>query len=317
MKPTVLLTNAIHPDGLSYLEQHADVIIPSNENPALLPELVRNIDGLIVRTQLPEDIFDFANRLRAVVRHGVGLDMIPVRQATLKGIPVANVPGANTAAVVEYCLSAILGRYRPLEKIDSLFRQRGWDAGKQVGTACGELNGATLGVVGVGAIGKNLGQLAAALGMTVLGLTRRPDSLPASIQAADKPALFSRADVVVLCCPLNNETRGLVDAAALAMMKKDAMLINVARGPVVDKHALINALNNNELGGAVLDVYDQQPLPGDDPLLTCPRLILTPHIAGTTIPSLRRMSMAAVHELLSLLNHRTSQFLVNPEVFNT
>ena len=317
MKPKVLLTNPIHPDGLAHLEQFASVVVSDSGDAGRLRDLAGDADGIIVRTKLPDDIFDFAPRLKAVVRHGVGLDMIPVARATAKGIPVANVPGANTTAVAEYCLAAMLGHVRPLARIDSAFRGQGWDAGKQLGGSCGELESLTLGIVGVGAIGGRLGTLASMLGMNVLGLARRPAAVAPPIRPVDKPTLFAQSDIVVLSCPLTPETRGLVDAAALKLMKSTALLINVSRGPVIDTPALIEALRRRELAAAVLDVYDTQPLPANDPLLQCPNLTLTSHIAGTTEQSMRRMSMGAVHELLALLQHRTSRFLVNPEVFES
>lgn len=317
MKFKILLTGPIHHEALAHLEQHASTVVQASNDTGLLRELIGDADGLIVRTPLPEDIFDFAPRLKAVVRHGVGLDMIPMAQATAKRIPVANIPGANTTAVAEYCLAAMLSHVRPVVGIDSTFRREGWEAGKHMGGGCAELENLTLGIVGVGAIGTRLGSQAHALGMKVLGLSRRPAAIAPPISAADKRTLFAQSDVVVLSCPLTPETRGLVDAATLKLMKSTAMLINVSRGPVVHAAALAAALRSHELAAAALDVYDVQPLPADDPLWQCPNLTMTPHIAGTTEQSMRRMSMGSVQELLSLLHHRTSRFLVNPEVFDS
>lgn len=313
--PRVLLTNPIHPDLLPELQRHCEVVTAPDTQAATLQRLVRDVDGLVVRAQLPPDLFDHATRLRAVVRHGVGLDMIPVAAATAKGIAVANLPGSNTTAVVEYAIAAMLQLRRGLATLDARLRSEGWAAARPLADGGLELAGATCGIVGVGGIGARLAAVAQGLGMRVLGLTRRPDSLPAGVQAADKTQLFAESDVVVLCCPLNESTRGLVDAATLAGMKPGAILVNVSRGPVVDTPALLAALRAGRLAGAALDVHDRQPLQPDDPVLHCPGLLLTPHVAGITATSMLGMSRGAVTTLLALLRGEQPANVVNPEVF--
>lgn len=299
--PVVLLTSAIHPDEHARLAQSATIHVAANAQPDTLKQAIAGASGLIVRNQLPEDIFEHAPLLKGVVRHGVGLDMIPVEQATRRKLVVANVPGANTAAVVEYCIGAMLHLHRPLSTMDRLLRDDGWALARAFGEGGGELAGAVCGIVGVGAIGARLATVAHALGMRTLGLTRRPESLPAGVEAVDKTALMRESDVIVLCCPLNAATRGMIDAQALALAKPDAVLINVARGPVVDTSALLQALEQNRLGGAALDVHDVQPLARDAAVLRGPRLLLTPHIAGSTTASMRRLSQASVDEMLRIL----------------
>lgn len=313
--PRVLLTNPIHPELMPELQQHCEVVTAPDTQAATLHRLVRDVDGLIVRAQLPPDLFDHATRLRAVVRHGVGLDMIPVEAATAKGIPVANLPGSNSTAVVEYCVAAMLQLRRGLAGIDARLRSEGWAAARPLADRGLELGQSVCGIVGVGGIGARLAGVAQGLGMQVLGLTRRPDSLPPGVQAADKEALFAQSDVVVLCCPLNEATRGLVDAATLARMKPGAILINVSRGPVVDTAALLDALRAGRLAGAALDVHDRQPLQADDPVLHCPNLLLTPHVAGITATSMLGMSRGAVASVLALLRGERPANVVNPEVF--
>jgi D-3-phosphoglycerate dehydrogenase len=315
-KPTVLLTNPIHPELLPVLSAACEVVLAPDTTPATLKRLVAQADGLMVRAQLPPDVFDGAPRLRAVVRHGVGLDMIPVEAATAKGIPVANLPGSNTQAVVEYCLAAMLHLRRGLATIDRRLRSDGWAAARPLADAATELGGSTCGIVGVGAIG---GRLAAALtagfGMRVLGLTRRPGSLPPGVEAADKARLFAESDVVVLCCPLNEQTRGLVDAATLATMKRHAVLVNVSRGPVIDTAAVLQALRAGQIGGAAMDVHDKQPLTGQEPVFDAPNLLLTPHVAGITATSMRAMSVGGVDTMLALLRGERPANVVNPQVF--
>lgn len=315
MKPKVLLTDAIHPSVMPLLAEHCDVVLAPDASPSTLARLVVSAEGLIVRNKLEPDLFGHALKLRAVVRHGVGLDMIPVQAATARGIPVANLPGSNTTAVVEYCLASMLQLRRGLATIDACIRRDGWASTRPLADRGTELSGGVLGIVGVGAVGSRLAVVAMALGMNVLGLTRRQETLPAGVAPASKVELFTRADIVVLACPLNDATVGLVDAATLALMKPDAILINVSRGPVVDTEALIAALKQKRLGGAALDVHDRQPLVPTESVFSAPNLILTPHVAGITATSLLGMSNGAVNTMLSLLRGERPLNIVNPEVF--
>ena len=314
-KPRVLLTNPIHAEVQPLLAQACELMVAPDTRPETLASLIVDVEGLVVRAHLPPTLFDHAKKLRAVVRHGVGLDMIPVEAATARGIPVANLPGSNTQAVVEYCLAAMLQLRRGLATMDTTLRRQGWAAARALADHGTELRGSTCGIVGVGAIGSRLAQVAGALGMRVLGLTRRPDGLPAGVEPADKQRLFAQADVVVLCCPLNDQTRGLVDAATLATMKRNAILVNVARGPVIDTPAVLAALRGGQLGGAALDVHDRQPLAGDEPVFDAPKLLLTPHVAGITGTSMRAMSEGSVATLLALLRGERPANVVNPQVF--
>lgn len=314
-KPCVLLTSPIHPHWHGELARDCDLMVAPDASAATIARLIADVDGLIVRNQLAADVFEPARRLRAVVRHGVGLDMIPVAAATARGIPVANLPGSNTAAVVEYCIAAMLHLRRGLAAIDTRLRRDGWAAARPLADTGIELGGGVCGIVGVGAVGMRLAAAAMGLGMRVIGLTRRPQSLPPDVAPVSKQTLFEQADVVVLCCPLNDETRGLVKAGTLASMKPSAILINVARGPVIDTAAVLAALREGRLGGAALDVHDRQPLAGNEAVFDAPRLLLTPHIAGITSTSMEGMSRGAVQTMLALLCGERPANVVNPEVF--
>jgi D-3-phosphoglycerate dehydrogenase / 2-oxoglutarate reductase len=314
-KPRVLLTNPIHPELLPLLEQHCEVVLAPDTSAPTLQRVIGDADALVVRAQLPPDLFEHAPKLRAIVRHGVGLDMIPVEAATAKGIPVANLPGSNTQAVAEYALAAMLHLRRGLATMDTRMRAEGWAKARPLSDRGTELRGSVCGIVGVGAIGGRIAEIANALGMRVIGLTRRAETLPANVKAVDKQALFSQADVVVLSCPLNEHTRGLVDAATVASMKRDAILINISRGPVIDTAAVLTALREGRLGGAALDVHDKQPLTGSEPVFDAPNLLLTPHVAGITATSMRTMSEGAVATVLALLRGERPSNVVNPQVF--
>lgn len=314
-KPRVLLTNPIHPDEQSRLAEHAQVIVAPDVTPQTLIALAADCEGMIVRSHLPPDIFEASPRMRFVVRHGVGLDMVPVQAATARGIAVANLPGSNTQAVCEYALNAMMTLRRNLVSMDAVLRDRGWAAAKPMSNSSVELGDSVLGIVGYGSIGQRLAQIAHALGMRVLAYTRRPASVSPPASAVEFSALLSESDVIVLACPHNDQTHHLLNAQALSKLKPTALLINVARGPVVDNAALVKALQKGQLAGAALDVHEPAILTGQEEIFDCGKVLLTPHLAGITATSLDKMSRWAVETLLDLLSGQQPSNVVNPEVF--
>jgi D-3-phosphoglycerate dehydrogenase len=316
MSPRILLTNPIDPSGHRLLEAGAQVVVAPAVDAATLRRLAGDVDGIIVRAQLPDDIFDQAPRLCGVVRHGAGVDMIPVDAATAHGIPVANVPGVNAEAVAEYCVSGMLLLVRRMHLIDRELREQDWDTSRALANRASELRGRTVGVVGVGNVGTRIAEICHhAFHMRVLGYQRRLDALPVFVEAATLDELLAASDFVVLSCPLTEQTRNLIDASRIARMKTGARLINVARGPIVDEEALVAALREQRIAGAVLDVYAQQPIARDHPLLGMKQVVLTPHAAGMTAESMRQMSEAAVLELMRMIAGERPHNLVNPEVW--
>lgn len=313
-KPTVLLTSSIHPDGEAILAPHVSTITAPDARSETLRDLVHEVDGIIVRDKLPADIFDGAPRLRGVVRHGVGLDFIPVEEATRRGIPVANLPGSNTGAVAEYCFSAMMHLRRPLGRFDARHRTDGWASARAMTDDASELGGSVLGILGVGNIGRKVAQIGrVGFGMHVLGTSRRSGNMPEGIDEVSVEDLFRRSDVVVLSCALTDATRGIVDDKKLRLMKPGAVLINVSRGPVIQSQALLEALMSGRLAGACIDVYDNQPLPADSPFFAAPNLIMTPHTASLTSTTTRAMSIGAAEEMLRCLRGETPLNLVNPD----
>jgi D-3-phosphoglycerate dehydrogenase len=312
--PIVLLTNPMHADGEAILTPHVRLIVAPDAKPETLRQWARDADGIIVRAKLPDDIIDHAPRLKAIVRHGVGLDFIPVAAATARGIAVANLPGSNTNAVAEYVMSALTHLRRPLYRLDAKLRSEGWTAARPAADSLTELSGSTLGILGVGTIGRRVAGIARdGFGMKVLGTSRRKGSLPACIEDVSLADLFARSDAIAVCCALTDETRGLVNRDLLGRMQPHAVLVNVSRGAVIETRAIIDALRSGRIAGAALDVFDVQPLPPDDALFDCPNLLLTPHVAGITATSSRAMAVGAAEEMLRILRGERPLSLVNPE----
>ena len=256
---------------------------------------VAEADALIVRnrTRVDREVLVAAPRLRAVGRLGVGLDNIDVAACEAAGVAVYPATGANSLAVAEYVAATSMVLLRGAYLSSNEVAAGQWPRARM--SQGRETAGKTLGLVGFGGIGRMTAKLAQALGMRVLAYDPMlPPDAPAWSEAGvgrrELDALFGEVDVLSLHVPLTESTRGLVDAARLARMKPDAILVNTARGGVVDETALAAALRSGKLGGAALDVFDDEPLRAGSPLAGAPNLILTPHIGGVTRESNERVS---------------------------
>lgn len=314
MSAIVLLTNPIDPDETARLAEHAQVRVATSSDQQVLVREVSEADVLIVRSPVTAAVLEHAHRLRGIVRHGAGVDIVPVAQATAMAIPVSNAPGANAIAVAEYAVGQMLLLSRRLHTINSLLRREGWRAARPLSDDAVELHGKTVGIIGVGAIGQALGRICHyGFGMPVIGYRRNPGNMPDYIRAASCDEVFQASDFVVLACPLTTETQGMVNQRTLALMKQGASLINVARGAVINQADLVDALAQQKICAA-LDVFEVQPLPDDSPLHAMPNVILSSHIAGITKESMRRISALSVNQTLDLLAGQLPAPLVNPEV---
>lgn len=312
LRPRVLLTGPMDPEGERLIAEVAEVVLAPDARPDTLRRLVGDAEVLVVRSALPADLFDHAPRLRGVVRHGVGVDMIPMAAANARRIPVANVPGSNRHAVAEHAIGAVALLRRRTARMDALLRSAGWERSRALADEAGELHDQVLGIVGLGEVGTRIAEIAHhGYGMRVLGHQRRLDALPPFVEGVALDDLLVRSDAVVLACPLTDTTRGLLDARRIARMPRHAVLVNVARGAVVDEAALIAALRERRIGGAALDVFDSQPLRADHPLLALDNVLLTPHAAGLTAQSMKRMSLGTAEEVRRLLAGQLPRNLVN------
>lgn len=313
-RPRVLLTGPMDPEGERLIAEVAEVVLAPDARPDTLRRLVAEADVLVVRSALPADLLDHAPRLRGIVRHGVGVDMIPMAAANARRLPVANVPGSNRDAVAEHAIGAVSLLRRRTARMDTLLRQAGWETSRALADSAGELHGQVLGIVGLGEVGTRVAEIAHhGYGMRVLGHQRRLDALPDFVKGAALDDLLARSDAVVLACPLTDATRGLLDARRLALMPRHAVLVNVARGAITDEHALLDALRERRLGGAALDVFSTQPLPADHPLFALDNVLLTPHAAGLTVQSMKRMSLGTAEAVRLLLAGQRPQHLVNAD----
>ena len=313
----IFSTHPLHPDVMADLARLGELRIASTPTPAAIIAESAGAGVIIVRAPIPPEVIVREAGLRALVRHGAGLDMIPVELATAAGVLVTNVPGANAVTVAEHVIWTALALLRRYPAVTADLRDSGWSAARAHADHGQDLSGRRLAIVGMGNVGNSLFKIARyGFGMQVLAVTSRPDALPEGAQNSTLPDALRSCDVLALCCPLSPATRGLIGAAELALMQPHAILINVARGPVVVENALIDALRNARIVGAALDVFDIQPLPPGHPLMTLKNLILTPHMAGVTEDSMLRMGQCVADQACAILAGRKPENLCNPEVWD-
>ena len=310
----ILSTHPLHPHASAMLAGAGELVIASALDAGTLTREAEDADIVIVRAHLPPQLFEAAWKLKAAIRHGAGLDMIPMDAATA-AVLVANVPAVNARSVAEHVMFAALALLRRFRMVDRDLRAKGWLAGREHANSNSELAGKTIGIVGLGAVGQAVGHIAAhGFDLNVVATTRSMQPAPDKVGFLSIDALVEQSDIIVLCCPLTPETRGLISRERIARMKPNALLINVSRGPVIDDDALIEALREGRIGGAALDVFSTQPLPLGHPYFGFDNVIITPHMAGITEESMMRMGVGAAGEALLVLAGKLPVNLRNPEV---
>lgn len=273
----------------------------------------RQPDALIVRLveRIDEDILRASPKLKLVHKHGAGTNDIDVAVAKELGIPVLAAVGANAHSVAEHALALMFALIKDLRAQDAFVRGGGWAKKSYQGH---ELRGRLLGLVGMGLIGRNLARMAVAMGMKVEAFDPYAADLafgPDCIRAVDLDDLLARADVVSLHCPLTDQTRNLINARTLGLMKPTALLINTARGEIVDEPALLDALRGGAIAGAGLDTFTSEPPSPDNPLWQIDNVVLSPHIGGVTEEARREVSLITCANVIALLNGET----VEPRYF--
>jgi phosphoglycerate dehydrogenase-like enzyme len=271
-------------------------------------------DGIVASSLVDYDAaaFDRTPRLRVIARTGIGVDRIDVPEATRRRIVVCNAPDAPTQSTAEHTLALLLAVAKRLKWAENRLRAGAGDSFAAHDAI--ELAGRTIGLVGFGRIGRRVAALARGIGMRAVAFDPNIDIPAAEADAAESLGdLLGSCDVVSLHVPLTPETRHLVDRRALQVMRPGALLLNAARGGLVDHEALLEALESGRLGGAGLDVTEPEPLPPDHPLLGRDDVVVTPHVAAATREGKRRLTVTAIREALAVLEGRRPEHPVNPE----
>jgi glyoxylate reductase len=321
-KPKVLLTGRIPSGVMVVLEKACDVEANREDRPmerARVFDLIQDKDGLLsmITDSVDGELMDRAPRLRMIANMAVGYNNIDVKAATARGIPVSNTPGVLTDATAELAFALILAAARRIADMDRITRRgefRFWAPMLFLGT---EVTGKTLGIIGLGRIGKAVARRARGFDMRVIYHNRErmgsDEERELQAEYSDMKRLLRESDFVSLHVPLTEETKYLIGEKELAMMKPTAFLINTSRGPVVDEKALVKVLRERKIGGAGLDVYENEPAlaPG---LTELDNVTLLPHVGSGTLETRTRMASLAVENLLAGLRGDVPPNILNPEV---
>ncbi len=318
----VFASSDLPANALAPLRDYCDLDVWEHTHPIPAEQLRSRLDGCfgllcLLTNRVDAPLLDGLAELQAVSSMSVGVDHIDVDRLTELGIPLGNTPGVLVDATADLTLALMLAAARRIGEADRFVRaghwnvQRPWHPNMMVGK---DLAGATLGVLGLGAIGQAVAQRAAAFGMRVIGWNRTPRKLP-GVENVSLDSLIAESDVLSVHVALTDETRMLIDSNAIAAMKSDAIIINTARGGIVDEHALAAALNSGKLFAAGIDVFGQEPVAAGNPLLSLDNVILAPHIGSATEQTRARMAALAVDNMIAALEGRRMPHCANPEVY--
>ncbi len=306
----IIVADKISERGIALLRDAGwNVVMPTA---ATLPSEIADADALVVRsaTKVTAALLEKAGRLRAIGRAGVGVDNVDVDAATRRGVLVMNTPGGNSVSVAEHTLALMLGLARAVPQANASIHAGKWEKSAFSGT---EMRGKTIGLIGLGRVGTEVARRARALEMKVLA--HDPFVTPAAaaeveVELVPLDDLLRRSDVISLHTSLSAQTEKLIDAAAIAKMKKGVRLINCARGELIDEAALAEALKSGHVAGAALDTFAKEP-PKDSPLVGLPNVIATPHIAGSTAEAQEEVGTAIAQQLRDFLADGTIRNAVN------
>jgi len=292
-----------------------DVIMP--EQGASDPRIADTRFIVIRTTELPEALIAQMPKLKAIVKHGAGVDNIPIPFATSRGVMVANTPGGNNStAVAEGAVTLMLSVLRRVREMDAVVRENRWD--ERWKTRLSDLTEAKVGLIGFGRIARYTAKICGA-GFGAEIAAYDPMLSPEDLRAAgaapmDLPELLAWADVISIHVPLTDSTRNLIGAEQLALMHKGAVIVNTSRGGIIDEAALAEALKAGEIGGAGIDVFEHEPPKPDNPLFSLPNVVLGPHVAGVTEASMKGMALACADVIDTVLAGERPATLLNPEV---
>jgi D-3-phosphoglycerate dehydrogenase len=315
MSYKILITDELSPQGLAQLESATDVDfdIITGLTPAGLAERITGYDGLIVRSsvKVTEAVFNAADQLKVVGRAGAGVDNIDVAAASLHGVIVMNTPGANSIATAEHTMALLLALCRHIPQAHASLKAGRWDRKSYVGI---ELYRKTIGVVGIGRVGSLVAARCQAFGMEVLAYDPYlPDEVAheLKVKLVDLPELLAESDLITLHAALTADTKGLIDAEAIAHMKPGVRIVNASRGAIIDDAALAEGIRSGKVAGVALDVYPEEPPSPDNPLLGLEQVITTPHLAASTVEAQRDVGTQIVEQVLDALRGLDFRHAIN------
>ena len=318
----VFVTRRRVPDAIALLEEHFDVEVWGESTPPPRPVMLQKVtecEGVLTEIDdiIDKEVLSAATRLKVVANRAVGMDNVDVEHATRCGVAVCNTPGVLHESCADFTFALILAAARRVVLGDRQIRAGAWKIFDQMPYLGVDVHGATLGIVGLGQIGIAVARRAKGFDMRVLyfSRTRKPEAeerhglewMP------DLASLLGESDFVSVHVPLKEDTRYLIGERELRQMKPEAILINTSRGRTVDPKAMYEALSRGAIAGAALDVMDPEPIPPDDPLLSLPNVITTPHIASASAATFRKMGLLAARNIIGALTGQAMPSCLNPE----
>jgi glyoxylate reductase len=317
-KPKVFVSRIIPAAGLDKIKAECEVDLWTEQMPPpyeVLTERVKGVDGLLclLTDRIDGALMEAAGpQLKVISQMAVGYDNIDIAAATERGIPVGNTPGVLTEATADLTFALLLAAARRIVEGVNYIKAGEWKTWEPETLLGADLTGATLGIVGWGRIGQAVAKRASGFDMRIIAHSRSPISED-GVKQVDFDTLLAKSDFVSLHTPLTPETRHLINREALRKMKRTAILINTARGPIVDQEALYDALTDGTIAYAALDVTDPEPMQPDHPLLSLPNATIVPHIGSASVRTRNRMAEIAADNLLAGLSGKPLRHQVKPK----
>jgi D-3-phosphoglycerate dehydrogenase / 2-oxoglutarate reductase len=315
---SILITDDLSPQALELLDAADDVSydIVKGLSPEALRDKIRGYDAVIIRSsvKITADVIENSDQLKVIGRAGAGVDNVDIDAASRKGAIVMNTPGANTIATAEQTITLMLALCRNTAQADASMRAKAWDRKKFMGV---QLYGKVLGIIGLGRIGAAVAKRLQSFEMKVLAYDPYISEEVArelKITMVEMDELLAQSDFITVHAGLTVDTKNMLDAAAIGRMKSGVRIVNCARGGLIDYDALVDALNSGHVAGAALDVYPEEPLAADSPLRDMPNVVVTPHIAASTVEAQRDVGTQIVAQVLSALRGQDYRNAINMPV---
>ena len=308
----VLVSDPLAEEGLSILRTQFEVDEKTDLKEDQLISIIGNYDALLVRsgTEVTANVIEAGTNLRFIGRAGAGVDNIDMDAATRKGIIVANAPEGNTLAATEHTMAMMLSLARNIPQATASLKKKEWKRSKFMGV---ELNEKTLGILGLGRIGREVSKRATALGMHIVGydpFIGKEKAAQFGVDSMSVEELFRVSDVITVHTPLIKETKHLINAKSIATMKDGVRIINCARGGIIDEKALYDAIKSGKVAGAALDVFEEEP-PLQSPLLDLDQVIVTPHLGASTVEAQTNVAVSIAKQCISVLEGGSAKYVVN------
>jgi len=312
VKYRVLVSDPLAEEGIDILKEFCDVDVKTGLTEDQLVAIIGDYDALLVRsgTEVTARVIDAGTKLKFIGRAGAGVDNIDTEAATRRGIIVANAPEGNTLAATEHTMAMMLSLARNIPQATASLKKGEWKRSKFMGV---ELNDKVLGIIGFGRIGREVAKRAQAMEMKCIAydpFITKERAASLGVEMVPIEELFRRADVITVHTPLIKETRHLINAKSIATMKDGVLLINCARGGIIDEAALVDAIKSGKVAGAALDVFENEP-PTDSPLLELDKVIVTPHLGASTVEAQKNVAISVANQCISVLSGGAAKYVVN------